>query len=342
MAVPNYSPIKGYGSKSGGYNYVQTPSGGQWSSTPASRLSSGSVLGEKAPTPKKNNNTNTKATVDTNSDDFFKEQYGMTKDQYDADVEQTTNLYNYQDEQLRNQEQELNVDKATNQSILEQALRAVLTTAGNTKENIKGQAEAALEQGGSAARQATTKSRNMLRGLGIMNSSAAGDILSRPGTEFQKVSADVNSQLSKGLKEVDDYIMAKTEENATKVQQLLSQYAAMVDRIKTDLRFNGKEKLSALKQATLARNQTLSEIRADQTNMKLEAQRYSNDLAASFGGVDENLPNIQDPSASIASTAYTTPQTQTQNPNIIPSYQSNGMISTNPLLSGKRRQGTFV
>lgn len=337
MAVPQYSPIKGYGSKANGYNYVQTPSGGQWSSTPASRISSGSVLGVKAPTPKNNNNNN------NNNDDFFDEQTDMTNEQFKQDYERTNNLFNYQSELLQGQEKELNVDKATNQSILEQALRAVLTTAGNTKENIKGQAEAALEQGGSAARQATTKSRNMLRGLGIMNSSAAGDILSRPGTEFQKVSADVNSQLSKGLKEVDDYITAKTEENATKVQQLLSQYAAMVDRIKTDLRFNAKEKISALKQATLARDQTLSEIRARQTDMKLSAQSYANDLISSFGGIEENLPNIQDPSASIASAAYPTPQTQTQNPNIIPSpsYQSNGMISTNPLLPGRRR-GTFV
>jgi hypothetical protein len=338
MAVPQYSPIKGYGSKANGYNYVQTPSGGQWSSVPASRLS-GSTLGATAPTPKNNN----KKTNDNTNDKFFDEQTDMTNEQFEQDYERTNNLFNYQSELLQGQEKELNVDKATNQSILEQALRAVLTTAGNTKENIKGQAEAALEQGGSAARQATTKSRNMLRGLGIMNSSAAGDILSRPGTEFQKVSANINEQLSKGLKEVDDYIMAKTEENATKVQQLLSQYAAMVDRIKTDLRFNAKEKISALKQATLARDQTLSEIRARQTDMKLSAQSFANNLISSFSGVEENLPNIQDPSASIASTAYTTPQTQTQNPNIIlPSYQSNGMISTNPLLSGKRRQGAFV
>ena len=35
--TPAYSPVGGYGTKSGNSNFVQTPTGGQWSSTPASQ-----------------------------------------------------------------------------------------------------------------------------------------------------------------------------------------------------------------------------------------------------------------------------------------------------------------
>lgn len=44
---PLFSPFGGYGTRSGGWNFVQTPTGGAWSTTPASTLrpSAGSVLG---------------------------------------------------------------------------------------------------------------------------------------------------------------------------------------------------------------------------------------------------------------------------------------------------------
>lgn len=46
MASPLFSPATGYGTQYNGYNYVQTsPSGGMWSTTPATPATSGQVLG---------------------------------------------------------------------------------------------------------------------------------------------------------------------------------------------------------------------------------------------------------------------------------------------------------
>jgi len=48
MASPSYSPAGGYGTQEGDYFFTQTPSGGQWTSTPASNVvtGNGSVLGD--------------------------------------------------------------------------------------------------------------------------------------------------------------------------------------------------------------------------------------------------------------------------------------------------------
>ena len=47
VQAPQYSPAQGYGARSGGHSFVQTPGGGRWSPTPASQGTTGSVLGTR-------------------------------------------------------------------------------------------------------------------------------------------------------------------------------------------------------------------------------------------------------------------------------------------------------
>lgn len=246
-------------------------------------------------------NNKSSAPTPTTERDIWDQQNIMAKDIYDQNLSDSLLALDKNKALAEQQISSLETSKATDQSILEQALRSVLTQAGTTKSNLYNQAEAATEQGASAARQATTKTRNTLRGLGILSSSAAGDLLSRPGTEFQKVSADVQTQLSQGVKQIDDFVTSKTEENALKVQQLLQQYTDLIGRIQTDLRFSDRERLSAVKQAGLARDQMLSEIRANQTNYQLQAQTLKNNLLSEWKGIGDNtIGNVETAKEKIA------------------------------------------
>jgi hypothetical protein len=246
--------------------------------------------------------------------DIFAQQEGMATDVYKQNLSDSLLALDKNKALAEQQIGSLESQKKTDQSILEQALKSVLTQAGTTKENLMNQAEAATEQGASAARQATTKTRNTLRGLGILSSSAAGELLSRPGTEFQKVSADVQTQLSQGIKQIDDFVTSKTEENALKVQQLLQQYTDLIGRIQTDLRFSDRERLSAVKQANLARDQMLSEIRANQTNYQLQAQTLKNNLlsgaTSTFGTATTNLGAAAEGNNNIQGTTFTPQNTK--------------------------------
>lgn len=265
------------------------------SSKPKSSSSSSSSSSNKKSSSSSNKSSSPASMASVASDpmDIFAQQEGMATDVYKQSLSDALLGLDKNKALAEQQIGSLESQKKTDQSILEQALRSVLTQAGTTKENLYNQAEAATEQGASAARQATTKTRNTLRGLGILSSSAAGELLSRPGTEFQKVSADVQTQLAQGVKQIDDFVTSKTEENALKVQQLLQQYTDLIGRIQTDLRFNDRERLSAVKQASLARDQMLSEIRANQTNYQLQAQTLKNNLLSgatnAFGTVTNNV-----------------------------------------------------
>lgn len=285
----NYKPNINIGTKVGG-GTLQVPAG-------VATYKPGQVLGTQAPTskPKTNNkpsnNSSSSSSNKSSNNNIFAEQEGLADNIYQQNLSDTLLQFDKSGAMAQDQIKSLETSKATDQSILEQALRSVLTQAGATKDNLVNQAESAIEQGASAARQATVKTRNSLRGLGILNSSAGGELLSRAGTEFQKVSADVQTQLSQGLKQVDDFITTKTEENALKVQQLVQQYADLVGRIQTDLRFNKREQLAAVKQAQLARDQMLSGIRAEQTNYMLQAEAYKNNIVSELGGVSQLANN---------------------------------------------------
>lgn len=212
---------------------------------------------------------------------------GIT-DQDRAELDELGTQYDYNKSLLEGQLKDYEGQYNTSKSILEQALESVLTSSKRARERSQFDAESNIAEGASAAQQATTKTRNALRGLGILNSSAAGELLSRPGTEFQKVKADIGTQLAQRMKDLDDFEMEKSNENALRISQLTQQYNAMVDRIRTDLRFNEKDKINAMRQAKAALDSRLSEVKASQAEMQnivdTERNNMNTQFAGKFGG----------------------------------------------------------
>lgn len=233
---------------------------------------------------KSNNNKSSSGSSSKKVDPMqsFYDREGLTKDQYKQQAANIQLQFDKGNAMAKQQIGDLETAKGTDLSILEQALKAVTNQADTTKSNLYEQAESARQQGASAANQAEIKSRNVLRGLGILNSSAAGELLSRPATEYQKQAADVERQLSSGLKEIDDFVRMKTEENALKVQQIINQYTSLIGKIQTDLRFSDKERFAAQQQALLARDQMLGQIRTEQTNYQLAAQNAASSLLSDY------------------------------------------------------------
>lgn len=266
--------------------------------------------------------------------DIFAEQTGLAKDQAAQQASQLQSEYDYARELLAGQEQQAVSERDIAKSQLEQALQQVMKQGGRAKESAVQQAESATEQAASAAKQAERKTRGILRGLGILASSAAGELLSRPATEFQKVGADIQTQLSNKIKEVDDFLTAKTEENALKVQELLSNYASIVDRIRTDLRFNQREKLSALQQNKLALGQALSEIKANQVNYQMATNTYKNNLLSEAGGLGTPLRTSGIQERIMGQTPQAPKQQTTQDADILKRRRDNepSMIPMGPLV----------
>lgn len=178
---------------------------------------------------------------------------------------------------------------------------------------IKGQRTSAeqsaaknIQSAGSAARQTQGKSRNVLRALGILSSSAAGDILSRPMTEFAGQRAEINQATTARLQQLDDALAQKTAEHANLVSQLESQYSNLVGQIQSDLRFSDRERADAVAAANAALMSGLSKIKMAQANWQNEVNAQKNALAASTA----SLSNFTNPSADIGAIQNTALDTQ--------------------------------
>lgn len=185
-----------------------------------------------------------------------------------------------------------------------------------------------IQSAGSAARQTQAKSRNVLRALGILSSSAAGDILSRPMTEFAGQRAEIKQAVQERLQELGDALIAKTKEGATLVKQLESQYAQLIGQIQSDLRFSDRERADAVAQANAAAQSRLSEIRMAQANWKNSITSQANNLLASASSLS-NFTNPTADTGAITNTGLNT--TQQYNPQ---RYQASIVTPDKEKLSG--------
>jgi len=121
------------------------------------------------------------------------------------------------------------------------------------------------------AKSTQRSNRNVLRSLGILSSSAAGEILSNPMVAAQKAAAYF-----------DQIKVQKIAEAQAGMQQVQMQYEKLVADIQTDLRFDQRDQELAIQQATDALNGRIAEIQqaAVAWNQSLiqQRQQYAMDL----------------------------------------------------------------
>lgn len=132
--------------------------------------------------------------------------------------------------------------------------------------------------------QGTQRSnRNVLRALGILGSSAAGEMLTKPNTEAAKQVGNLQTQLVQRKKELDDLAIQKQNEYAVNVKELEDNYAKLVSDIQIDSRYNEDEKLAAIQNVNAAYSTRAAEL--DQAmlqwnqDIQTQAQQYALDIA---------------------------------------------------------------
>lgn len=191
-------------------------------------------------------------------------------------------------------------------------LQNALDEYGNLVKNQKLSAEQSgeknIQSAGSAARQTQGKSRNILRALGILSSSAAGDILSRPMTEFAGQRAEIKQAITARLQQLDDALSQKTSEHANLVAQLESTYSNLVNGILSDLRFSDRERADAVQAVNAALASKISDIKMAQANWQNQINAQKNALASSTTA----LSNYANPTADIGAIQNTALNPQQQ------------------------------
>jgi len=128
------------------------------------------------------------------------------------------------------------------------------------------------------AQDVQRKNRNVLRALGILSSSAAGEMLAKPFNELAKVSGDLGVQLTKRKGEIDRWLNERQSEIADAVTKIDTQYQNLIGQINRDIRYSGEQRASAVEAASNALNQTLSDIRTQALAQQEAANQYTSQM----------------------------------------------------------------
>jgi hypothetical protein len=168
--------------------------------------------------------------------------------------------------------------------------------AGSLTEEAQASATKETEKALSTSQDVERKNRNMLRALGILSSSAAGEMLARPGEEFASVKADIGQAFTKRKQQVDDWLTERVGEADRAKNDIINQFNTIVNNIRNDIRFNQRDKINAVQQAQAALQENIAQLNAQAMQFGQAAQQYTQNMAAQVA----QLQLYQNPQANIS------------------------------------------
>lgn len=229
-----------------------------------------------------------------------------------AELQSLNTMYDQSRADLEGQLGSLGTQRTNTLSSLGTQLEGVRTQVGKSRKDAQEGTDKNIQDALTTAQEVERSNRNKLRALGILNSSAGGDILSRPLNEYDKQRANLTQALTKRVGELDDFLNQKTAEHADAVRQIESQYVDLVGRIQSDLRFNERQRSDAIRSANAALQQRIAEIQQAQFNYAAQV----NALKGSYSQGMTNLAGYQQPTANLSAINAQNYQIAPSNPNV--------------------------
>lgn len=214
-------------------------------------------------------------------------------------------------------------------------LDSVKNQVGTEKTNAQTNNENQVIQAGSVAAQTQQQNRNILRSLGILNSSAAAESLAKPMNQFDQQRAQLGQQLQQRFGQLDDFLNQQVASHQAAVQSIQQNYQSLVGKIQTDLRFNERQRDDAIKAANAALTQHLSDIQNSLLNYQSQVSalknQYGQQAAQVIQGYTQPTANL----SAIQGTQVQTPQAQGSqlSTNIFQDPNKQNQIGANQLLS---------
>jgi hypothetical protein len=232
------------------------------------------------------------------------------RQQAEAELAALNSQYNYNNEQLNAQLSDVNTQKATSLSDLSNAYNQATTQVNQSKTNAQTSTQSEINKALSRAQDVQKQNRNVLRALGILSSSAGAEMLNKPYEAYDQTRGELGQALNTRLSQLDDYLTQKANEQATAVRELESNYASLTERIRSDLRFNDRQRADAVKQLNAAMSQRLAEYSQAMLGYKQAVETQKANLVASltsqlqYQQPTANLNNILSQAMTTANSIY--------------------------------------
>lgn len=220
--------------------------------------------------------------------------------QNDALLSSLNTQYDYNAAQAQNQLGDLGNQKDQSLTAINNEMDSVKNQVGTEKTAAQTNNDTQVIDAGSIAHSTQMQNRNILRSLGILNSSAASESLAKPMNEFDKQRAQLGTALSQRFNQLDDFLNTQVASHQAAVQSIQQNYQSLVGKIQTDLRFNERQRADAIKAANSALTGHLADIQSSLLNYQQQVnaakQQYGTQAAQVIQGYTQptaNLSNIK-------------------------------------------------
>ena len=225
------------------------------------------------------------------TDNPYSDLQNSTLSGYDANLASLNTQYDQSASQLRDQMGYLDSQRANTLSGLETQLQGVSDQVKTQKDRSQQATETAIGEAGNSAQNVQRANRNTLRALGILNSSAAGEMLSRPLQEFDKQRATFVKQNIDRVNELDNFYNQKYSEHQNAVNSVQNQFNELVGKIQSDLRFNDRQRGDAVQQAKSALDQRIGEIGSSLANYRMQVEQQRQNFALELAKLSAYNPS---------------------------------------------------
>jgi len=227
---------------------------------------------------------------------FLKQMQGSAQSQASAELDAALGELDYQKEGLNAQSGQLDTQRAGALSTIDTETGRAQTEAQNAKLEATKATMSARDKALSTAQDIQKKNRNVLRALGILSSSAGGEMLTKPINEYGTQAGQLQQGLVDRLSKVEDWWMQRGQDFSKAKLDIETQYASLKENISRDLRFNDRQRLSAVKAASAALQQRQAEIQQQSMAYQQAAKQYSDNLLLQLA----QIKMYQNPSADIS------------------------------------------
>jgi hypothetical protein len=146
------------------------------------------------------------------------------------------------------------------------------------------------------AKDVQGKNRNILRAMGILSSSAAGEMLGKPYEALQGVTANIGEVFTKRKQEVENWVAQRGQDIDAALGQVQQNYDNLIAQINRDIRYTGEQKASAVREAALGLRQVTSQLQAQAQANQQAAAQYQSQLLSQVA----QLQLYQNPKADIS------------------------------------------
>lgn len=217
----------------------------------------------------------------------FDKQVDNAKEEDSIDREGINNMYDEVNNAYNSQLPEVDRSLSRSVGLLQSALEGVQNEAGRSKVTAQQGFDNSVQEASDTASSVQRKNRNVLRALGILGSSAAGELLSAPMNEFDKQRATLQQSLNTRVAQLDDFLNQKTNEHANQIAELTDKYTSLKNNILSDIRYNEKERKNALKGAKAALTSRVTDIRNMQMQYETEVANQKATLGSQWGALSD-------------------------------------------------------